>query len=316
MSPEGPRCDQAADSVGVGQPTGGPAYTAAVSIAVLAFDFDPLLRLADGIVVRWQTLALAGTILLALMLAVAGARRSGMRPDDLLYLAIGAVPGAVLGGRLGDLVLRPETYLGRPTAIVDPAVGGLELALGVVGGTASAVYVAILLGAPVGRWSRTVVPPVLLALGLGKLTMALGGAGQGLPLDAAWATAYLGPGPWASAAPDLPSHPAQLYEGAATLLLAAATAVLVPSGRTAGRDVRWLLVALGLWALLRAAVTPTWRDPAIVGPFPAAGVLALVVAAGMLVLAAAVIAWSARRVRAAVRAGDPSWPDPETRPRF
>ena len=33
-----------------------------VPIAVIAFDFDPLLRLAEGLVVRWQTLALAAAI--------------------------------------------------------------------------------------------------------------------------------------------------------------------------------------------------------------------------------------------------------------
>ena len=70
-------------------------------IAVIAFDFDPLLHLAEGLVVRWQTVALAAVIAAALIAAGWIARRVDLRPDDLLFIAVGIVPGAVIGGRLG-----------------------------------------------------------------------------------------------------------------------------------------------------------------------------------------------------------------------
>ena len=69
----------------------GLGYTAGtVPIAVIAFDFDPLLRLGDDVVVRWQTIALA--LVLAAVLVVAGviARRIALRADDVLMIAIGA----------------------------------------------------------------------------------------------------------------------------------------------------------------------------------------------------------------------------------
>ena len=59
--------------------------------------------------------------------------------------------------------------------------------------------------------------PLLFGLAAGKLTMVLGGDGQGVPWDGLWATAYLGPGPWLSLAPDVPSHPSQVYEALATI---------------------------------------------------------------------------------------------------
>ena len=158
-----------------------------------------------------------------------------MRVDDLLYLAVGAVPGAVIGGRLGQLAIVPEAFAGGPLTLLDPAIGGLELGLGVVGGVLSAAYVGRLLGAPVGRWATTLAVPLLIAIGGGKLAMAVGGSGQGLPLEAAWSTAYLGTGPWGSLAPALPSHPAQLYEGFATLILAL---VLVVGGIGSGSGSR------------------------------------------------------------------------------
>ena len=290
-------------------------------IAVIAFDFDPLLRLGDGLVVRWQTVALAAVIAAGLMLAGLMARRASLRPDDLLYVAVGAVPGAVIGGRLGQLATVPEAFSTGPLSVLDASIGGLELGLGVVGGVLTGAYVGKLLGAPVGRWALVLAVPVLLVLGGGKLAMSVGGSGQGSLLDAAWSTAYLGPGPWGSLAPELPSHPAQLYEAIGCLILALIVAALARGQGTAGgQGGRVLLVVVGAWAAMRAGVSVTWRDPTVLGPLPAAGVLAAGIAAGSVVVLVAVVLWSHRRerTRSSRAAGDdePAWPDPETRPQF
>ena len=288
-------------------------------IAVIAFDFDPLLRLGDGLVVRWQTVALAAIVAVCLLLAGILGRRASLRSDDLLYIAVGAVPGAVIAGRLGQLAMVPQAFNGGPMTLFDPAIGGLELGLGVVGGIVTGNYVGTLLGAPVGRWAHTLALPLLIALGAGKIAMALGGSGQGWPLDAAWATAYLGPGPWGSLAPELPSHPTQLYEGAATLILAVLVGLGGIGASSAGRDGRLLLIVLGGWAAIRALVSITWRDPAVVGPLPVGGLLAVGIVIGAGIALAGSPWWSRRRLRAeAQRAASevPSWPDPETRVEF
>jgi prolipoprotein diacylglyceryltransferase len=297
-----------------------------VPIAVIAFDFDPLMRLGDGLVVRWQTVALAAVIAACLIVTGILARRAWLRADDLLYIAVGAVPGAVIGGRLGQLAIVPEAFSAGPLSLLDPAIGGLELGLGVVGGSLTGAYVGKLLGAPVGRWAHTLALPLLVALGAGKLAMAVGGSGQGAPLDAVWSTAYLGPGPWGSLAPELPSHPAQLYEGFASLVLALTMLVGgvggvggVGAGSSANHG-QLLLVVVGAWAAVRTVVSVTWRDPAVFGPLPAGGVLAAGIVVGAAVTLVAVALWSRRRVRARVLPADgedePSWPDPETRPQF
>lgn len=265
-------------------------------IATLTLDFDPLLRLADGIVVRWVTVALAAVIVLTLIALGATARRhAGLRADDLLFIAIGVVPGAVVGGRLGFALLHLDVYRAAPMTLFDPAVGGLELALAVVGGAISGGYVGHLLGAPVGRWLHVGTVPVLFALGAGKLAMALGGAGQGQPSDLSWATVYVGAGPWSTLAPAVPSHPSQVYEGIAGLLLAVVSALALAIGAFRGRDGRVFVLAIGAWALLRLAASLTWRDPAVVGPLSAAGVIALVVAIGAL-LAEVVLTRRSRRM--------------------
>jgi prolipoprotein diacylglyceryltransferase len=294
-----------------------------VPIAVLAFDFDPLLRLAEGLVVRWQTLALAAAIAATLILAALIARRGTLRLDDMLFIAVGTVPGAVIAGRLGYLLLHFEYYAANPSAILDPGLGAMELAFGVVGGLLTGSYVASLLGAPVGRWWHTAVLPVLILLGIGKLTMILGGAGQGMPSTAPWATAFLGPGPWGSLAPALPSDPSQAYESIATLIILVVVMLALAFGGFGRRDGRVLFAALAAWAFARAAVATTWRDAAVVGPLNMGTLIAIGVGVGCLLFLGALTARARRRpvdagATSGSAAGDRglSWPDPSTRPPF
>ena len=199
-------------------------------IAVLTFQFDPSAQLFGDLVVRWGTIALVGAIVAALVLAGVLARGGGLRPDDVVFVAIGIVPGAVIGGRLGYLILHADAFGATPDVLLDPSIGGLELGLAVVGGFITGSYVASVLGSPIGRWLHVAMAPTLFVLGTGKLTMVLTGTGQGQPSVGDWATAYLGPGPWGSLLPALPSDPSQAYEGVATLAILTVLTVLLMVG--------------------------------------------------------------------------------------
>lgn len=285
-------------------------------IAVLTFGFDPIAHPFGDVAVRWGVLALAGVLIASLLLSGLMARVAGLRVDDLAFIAIGAVPGAVVGGRLGYALLHWDYYGSRLGAIVDPAVGSLELGLGVLGGTLTAGYVARLLGAPVGRWLHAATGPLLLALGAGKLTMVLDGAGQGVPSDAAWATAYAGAGPWGSLAPALPSLPSQAFEGIATLIVLTALALILMAGVFERRDGRAFFLGVGAWGLLRVVVSTSWRDEAVALGLNAGGLIAILV----VLVSTLGFAWFAavgpRRQEQARRAAEVRWADPEARPRF
>lgn len=292
-------------------------YTAAtVPIAVIAFEFDPLVHLGSSLTVRWQTLALALVVFVCLAAMGALARQARLRADDLVYIAIGAAPGAIVAGRMGYALLVPEAFAAGPMSLLDPAVGGLELGLAVVGGLVTAAIVAALLGSSVARWAHIATIPLLVAIAAGKLTMVLGGSGQGSFFDGVWATAFLGPGPWISLAPAVPSHPAQVYEAVGTLLGAVLVLGLGGVGAFRRTDGTRLLVAVAAWCIARAAVTTVWRDPDVAGPLPAGGVLALVIAIGSIVGVAILRVWLPRRSTLRDEGGPPAWPDPETRPPF
>jgi phosphatidylglycerol:prolipoprotein diacylglycerol transferase len=265
-----------------------------VPTALIAFDFDPLLHLGDG-VVRWETIGIAGAIFAALVVAGLSVRSLGLRLDDLLFVVLGIVPGAVVGGRLGYVFLHPAWFGADPGRIIDPAVGSLELTLAVVGGALTGAIVAVLLDGQPGRWLHAATLPTLLALAGGKLATVLGGRGQGQPWDGSWATAYVGSGPWGSLAPGVPSHPSQVYEALFTVAILVGTMALLTIPAFRRPDGRAFLVALGAWAVDRAVVATSWRDPVTVGPFRLEQVLDLATVAGA-ALALALVLVRERRV--------------------
>jgi phosphatidylglycerol:prolipoprotein diacylglycerol transferase len=320
---------------------------------VIAFSFDPVLSIG-GLNVRFETIAVAVAAFAALAVAAMVARGTPvdlsrppeapghepgelnhLRADDLLYITVAALPGAVIGGRIGYILVHWDFYQANPDLAASIGQGGLQLSLAVVGGFVTGGIVAALLGAPVGRWMHALVLPVLLAIAGGKAAMVLGGSGQGLPTDLSWATAYLGPGPWGSLAPALPSHPAQAYEAIATVLALLVVMLFVELGAFPGRNGGTFLLGIALWCGARAAIAVVWRDRAVLGPLSMDQVISLSIAAACVVLL--LLVGGASRVRgrrrgadgdattgpAPVAAAEPApdgtradWPDPASRPRI
>jgi prolipoprotein diacylglyceryltransferase len=247
-----------------------------VPLGVITLSFDPVVELSDTSSVRVETIALAVVFFVCLVLAARIGSMTpavgpyvpapGLRFDDLVFTLVGAVPGAIAGGRLGYVLDHLDYYQANPAAVLDPAQGGLTLTLAVPLAILTGGFIARLLGAPVGRWLHATAFPLLFVLAAGKLVGVLGATGQGAASDLPWATAYPGDGPWGSLAAQIPAHPAQVYEA---ILVAGAIAVLAAISRVeviARRDGAAMFAAVGLWAIARFLVAFTWRDPAVVGP--------------------------------------------------
>lgn len=261
----------------------------------LQLSFDPLLSIG-GITLRWDALALVGVLLLAIGLWVLRLRDvlgSALRFDDVCFVLLGAIPGAVVGGRLVHVLGYADSYLVQPLTVLDLGRGSASLVGAVVGGALSAAYICRLLGGKVGVWADAVAVPALLAIGLGKLAMLLGGGGQGATTDGPLSVAYAGSGPWRSVEAGVPAYPSQALEGAWALLGIPVILIVDRMVRVGGRDGRGisLLVALAWWLGGRVLVALTWRDDRLVGPLGTEGVATLA-ALGVIVIAIA-MAWRA-----------------------
>jgi len=247
-----------------------------VGPAVISFAFDPVLKLGDTASVRIETFALAVVLFVGIAMAARIGRLTPavgpyvpaptLRPDDLIFIIVGAVPGALIGGRLGYVAAHLDYYTANPSLILDPGKGGFELTLAVPFAILTGAIIARLVGAPVVRWMHAIAFPLLFVLAAGKLVGVLGANGQGSPIDLPWATAYTGPGPWDSLGADVPSHPAQLYEAGLVLVAIVLLVVVSRWEVIRRRDGAALFAAVGLWAIARFAVAFTWRDPVAVGP--------------------------------------------------
>ena len=291
-------------------------------LAAIEVGFDPIARLAS-LAVSWQVLGVVVASFVAVAAAALLARREAawtgqdpLRADDLLFVVLGVVPGAVIGGRIVHALDFFDFYSAQPAAVIDPARGSLSLLGAVVGGALTGAYIAHLLDGKTRRWAGIAAVPMLLGIGLGKVAQFLGGGGQGTPFDGDWAVAFTGAGPWLSSSPAIPAHPSQMYEALWSL---AGVPVMLVLGLVAARRARRaepaapthalrlaqarpigsrpkpepadaiasragltvFLAALAWWLLGRFLVGFTWRDDRLVGPLNVEQALALVLLAGV-----------------------------------
>ncbi len=298
-------------------------------LAIIRLDFDPLLHLRGPVSldVAYATLAVAATIFVAILLAARFADRSGrrtglpaLRLDDLLFIVLGILPGAVVGGRLMYALDFLPYYQAHPLALLDPGQGGLSLLGAVIGGTITGAYIAGLLDSA-SRWLDVASTSLLLAIGLGKLAMVLDGAGQGQFWAGSWAVAYVGTGAWISPSAQIPAQPAQVYEGLWSLvgigvvlafhagpLLRRLPERIRQAGtwasdrETLGEPVAHgrlrfgylFLLALAWWLVGRIGIAFLWRDDLVLGPLDMEQVGALVV---LLAVVVGVVVASVRQPR-------------------
>ncbi len=173
-------------------------------------------------VLRWDALALVGVLLIAIGVWVLRlrARRWATRSafEDVCFVLLGAIPGAVVCGRLVHVLDYADSYLAAPLTSLDLGLGSSSLVGAVIGGALSAAYICRLLGGSIGVWADAAAVPMLLAIGLGKLAVLLGGAGQGVATDGRMGLSFTGDGPWRSIDAASPAWPSQALEGVWALL--------------------------------------------------------------------------------------------------
>ncbi len=241
-----------------------------VQPAVIQLTFDPYLRVA-GQAVRWETLGIAAAVVPGARSdrpaspdAVRdGRRRAPARRDDLLFIVLGIVPGAVIGGRLTYVLAPPRLLPGEPgPGRSIPRAAAWPCSVRSSSGTLTGIYVARLLEAPIGRWLDLAAVRAAARTRAGQACPASSGRQRAGPRFGRRAgrrpTSARARG--ASLGPELPAAvPAQVYEAIGDRASSSSSSLswpilgAVPLGATAGAS----CCALGGWAIVRFSVAFT-----------------------------------------------------------
>ena len=124
-----------------------------------------------GIDVMWYGVLIATGMLIGIALAVREAKRVGISEDDVLNIAIIAIPVAIICARLYYVIFSWDYYSQNPGEIFNIRGGGLAIHGGLIGGiltgfiyakvkkldffkTADAVMVGMPLAQAIGRWGN------------------------------------------------------------------------------------------------------------------------------------------------------------------
>lgn len=124
-----------------------------------------------GIDVMWYGVLIATGMLIGVGLAIKESKRVGISEDDVLNIAIIAVPIAIICARLYYVIFSWDYYSQNPSEILNIRGGGLAIHGGLIGGiltgyiytkvkkmdffkTADAVIVGMPLAQAIGRWGN------------------------------------------------------------------------------------------------------------------------------------------------------------------
>ena len=124
-----------------------------------------------GIDVMWYGVLIALGMLIGIAIAVREAKRVGISEDDVLNIAIIAIPVAIICARLYYVIFSWDYYSQNPSEIFNIRGGGLAIHGGLIGGiltgfiyakvkkldffkTADAVMVGMPLAQAIGRWGN------------------------------------------------------------------------------------------------------------------------------------------------------------------
>ena len=124
-----------------------------------------------GIDVMWYGVLIATGMLIGVALAIKEAKRVGISEDDVLNIAIIAIPVAIICARLYYVIFSWDYYSQNPSEILNIRGGGLAIHGGLIGGiltgfiytkvkkldffkTADAVIVGMPLAQAIGRWGN------------------------------------------------------------------------------------------------------------------------------------------------------------------
>ncbi len=177
---------------------------------------DPVLFEIGSLEVRWYGVMVALAVLVGVTVPALLARKEGLggiTQNQIVSMAIWAVPGGIIGARLIHVFDRWSYFADHPLEIFGGA--GMGIFGAILGGTLVGVLYARVKGIPVGRLCDVCAFGLLLAQAVGRIGCTLNGCCYGTATDLPWGTMWTNrhsDGFNDTAASGISVHPTQLYE--------------------------------------------------------------------------------------------------------
>ncbi|MBI4497094.1 MAG: prolipoprotein diacylglyceryl transferase [Chloroflexi bacterium] len=173
---------------------------------------DPNILVVGPLVLAWHGLLIGlGVLAGVLVAAQIGKRlRYQLSDDAISAIALWAVPGGIVGGRLAHVVDRWDFYASNPASVLAITEGGMAIWGSVLGGSLAAWLYVKRQGLPVGQAADLGAFGLLVGQIIGRVGCLINGDAYGAPTEVPWAVVYTHPGAFAPLG--VPTHPWPVYE--------------------------------------------------------------------------------------------------------
>ncbi|MBO3444639.1 prolipoprotein diacylglyceryl transferase [Clostridium sp. CCUG 7971] len=155
-----------------------------------------------GIDVMWYGVLMATGMILGTLIAIKEAKRVGIKEENVLDLAIYAIPAGLLGARLYYVIFNWEYYSQNVSQILNFRGGGMAIHGALIGGILTGYIFTKIKNINFWKMADTVLLGMPLAQAIGRWGNFINGEAHGGPTDL----------PWGIMVDGVKVHPTFLYE--------------------------------------------------------------------------------------------------------
>lgn len=216
-----------------------------------------------GIDIMWYGVLMSLGMILGSLIAIKEAKRVDLKEDDILDLAIFAIPLGLLGARLYYVLFNLDYYLENPSQILNFRGGGMAIHGALITGFLTGYIFCKIRKLDFFKMADTVILGMPLAQSIGRWGNFINQEAHGGPTDL----------PWGIMVDGVKVHPTFLYESIWDLGI---FIFLVMFRKNKKYDGQVLFYYISLYSLGRFFIEGLRTDSLMIGPLRMAQVISLV----------------------------------------
>lgn len=216
-----------------------------------------------GIDVMWYGILMAIGMILGTLIAIKEAKRVGIKEDDVLDLAIYAVPSGLLGARLYYVLFNWGYYSQNPSQILNFRGGGMAIHGALIGGILAGYIFTKIKKIDFLKMADTVMIGMPLAQSIGRWGNFINGEAHGGPTNL----------PWGIMVDGIKVHPTFLYESIWDFLIFVFLWLFRKKKKYEGQIIIYYII---LYSIGRFLIEGLRTDSLMLGPIKMAQAISLI----------------------------------------